>query len=108
MARYMAKVGSDASQMQCCSVSVSEKQLRHPADLCSRLWLCCRALDTLLQQTPVQARACIHAIAIAGTTTTSLLVDRHTGNLLADPILYNQPQDAAVVKAAQVGAWSQR
>ena len=62
----------------------------------------CRALDNLLQQTPHNYRSSIAAIAIAGTTTTSLLVDRCTGNVLADPILYNQPQNESIVAAAQV------
>lgn len=65
-------------------------------------FLACRALQDLLQQTPAHWRACIAAIAIAGTTTTSLLVDRHNGNMLADPVLYNQPQSLSITTAAQV------
>ena len=62
----------------------------------------CRALQDLLQQTPACWRACIAAIAIAGTTTTSLLIDRHVGTVLADPILYNQPQSPSIAVVAQV------
>ena len=62
----------------------------------------CRALQDLLQQTPACWRACIAAIAFAGTTTTSVLIDRHNGAVLADPILYNQPQSPSIATVAQV------
>ncbi len=62
----------------------------------------CRALHDLLQQIPLEWRACTAAIAVAGTTTTSILIDRHDGRVLADPILYNQPQSQQVVSAAEV------
>lgn len=51
---------------------------------------------------PPQARACISAVAVAGTTTTSVLVDRGSGKVLAEPILYNQPQNTVVTEAAAV------
>ena len=62
----------------------------------------CRALDTLLQQIPREVRSHLAAIAIAATTTTSLLVNRQDGQVLTDPILYNQPQDQDIVSAAEV------
>lgn len=39
---------------------------------------------------------------MAGTTTTSVLIDTHDGTLLADPILYNESQGQQVVSAAEV------
>jgi len=56
----------------------------------------------LLEQLPLEWRQCTAAIAVAGTTTTSLLVDRRDGSILADPILYNEPQGQNVVSAAEV------
>ena len=58
------------------------------------------ALDELVADIP--QRDSISAIAVAGTTTTSVLVDRISGNNLAEPILYNQTQDADIVEAAAV------
>ncbi|KAL3145457.1 hypothetical protein ABBQ32_003285 [Trebouxia sp. C0010 RCD-2024] len=60
-----------------------------------------RALHELLQQTPAHRRACIAAIAVAATTTTSLLINRDNGEVLADTILYSEPQDECVTDAAQ-------
>ncbi|DBB12359.1 TPA: hypothetical protein ACH3X3_006443 [Trebouxia sp. C0006] len=60
-----------------------------------------RALHELLEQLPLEWRQCTAAIAAAGTTTTSLLVDRRNGSILADPILYNEPQGQNVVSAAE-------
>ena len=68
------------------------------ADYCA----CCRALHELLEQIPPKWRQCMAGIAVAGTTTTSVLVDRHDGHVLADPILYNEPQSRDVVSSAQV------
>ncbi|KAL0018550.1 hypothetical protein WJX77_000356 [Trebouxia sp. C0004] len=60
-----------------------------------------RALHELFEQLPHEWRQCTAAIAVAGTTTTALLVDRRDGTLLADPILYNEPQGQNVVSAAE-------
>ena len=63
----------------------------------------CSALEHLLAGVPPHLRSGIGAISVAGTTTTSLLVDRISGRVLADPILYNEPQNAEIVALAQVG-----
>ncbi|DBA69471.1 hypothetical protein WJX79_006379 [Trebouxia sp. C0005] len=60
-----------------------------------------RALHELLEQLPLEWRQRTAAIAVAGTTTTSLLVDRRDGSVLADPILYNEPQGQHVVSSAE-------
>ena len=62
----------------------------------------CRALHELLHQIPVQCRERTAAIAVAATTTTSVLVDKHNGRILAKPLMYNEPQSQQIVAIAEV------
>lgn len=71
-------------------------------ELSQRAHVLCSALQDLAASIPEHTRSGIAAIAVAGTTTTSLLVDRNTGDILADPILYNEPQSPELVALAQV------
>ncbi|KAK9805292.1 hypothetical protein WJX72_011497 [[Myrmecia] bisecta] len=60
-----------------------------------------RSLGELLGKLPPKVRQAIASIAIDGTSATSLLLDRQTGQVLAPAKLYNESQGGAIVKLAQ-------
>lgn len=62
-----------------------------------------RSLWALLEQLPAGVRAAAAAVAIDGTSATALLLDAASGVQLAPPKLYNESQEAAVVRRVQVG-----
>jgi hypothetical protein len=61
------------------------------------------ALFSLLDQVPAGVKARVGAIAIDGTSATTMLLDAESGELLAPPKLYNEAQDGAAVARAKVG-----
>jgi D-ribulokinase len=65
-----------------------------------------RALFGLLEELPVDVVSRVAALAFDGTSATSMLIDRATGDSLTAPKLYNESQGAAALSAVQVlGFW---
>lgn len=62
----------------------------------------CSTLFQLLQSLPPDVRAQVAAVAIDGTSATTLLLDAGTGEMLADAKLYNEAQSGEVVQRAKV------
>ena len=69
-----------------------------PCPFCS-----CSALFQLLRSLPAAVRARLAAIAIDGTSATTLLVDAGSGEVLAPPKMYDEMQGAEAVQRAKVG-----
>ncbi len=53
---------------------------------------------------PLELRAELVSIAIDGTSATAMLLDKHSGQVLAPVKLYNESQSESSVAAAKVGA----
>ena len=69
----------------------------------THLHLCeCSALTSLLQQVPADVKNAAQRLAFDGTSATVLLVDRGSGEVIADAKLYNEAQPEACVAAAKV------
>eukprot|EP00854_Cymbomonas_tetramitiformis_P010575 gene10575-12511_t len=55
-----------------------------------------RALEGLFVELPEEVRSTIKSIAIDGTSSTAMLVEKGTGRILAAPLMYNDPCPASV------------
>ncbi|GMH43604.1 hypothetical protein BSKO_11526 [Bryopsis sp. KO-2023] len=60
-----------------------------------------RALEELIQTIPDEMVANVKGVAFDGTSATTLLLDRSTGKILADPKLYNESQSTEAVEKAK-------
>jgi len=63
---------------------------------------CCRVLFELIAALPATVTSQVQAIAFDGTSSTALLVDATTGQVLAPPKLYDEGQGSDAVQAAKV------
>ena len=61
-----------------------------------------RALETMLESLQPEHLENIAAIAIDGTSSTALIVDRNTGRPISKPKMYNEAQDERFVEEARV------
>ena len=62
------------------------------------------ALETLLGSLQQEHLENISAIAIDGTSSTALIVDRTTGRPISEPKMYNEAQDERFVEEARVSS----
>lgn len=60
-----------------------------------------RALFGLLDSLPAGVRGRVAGVAMDGTSSTTLLIDADTGEVLAPPRMYDEPQDAEAVARAK-------
>ena len=75
--------------------------LRATITFCDSLRLVFRALFGLIAALPSELISKVEALAIDGTSSTALLCDRTTGEVLANPKLYNEAQGKEAVELAR-------